>query len=140
MTSWGRMAPQPAATLSDDPSRSGGVPPASGIPPEPLDKDALDQGPYVDGFTGRTVLGALFVAFVMMPGSIYLGLVAGQSLGPAAEWVTIILFAELSRRSFPHLKRQEIFILFYVASSLAAVALAHLALAGGPFAGAIWNP
>ncbi len=103
------------------------------------DKDALGQGPYVEGFTGRTVLGALFVAFVMMPGSIYLGLVAGQSLGPAAEWVTVILFAELSRRSFTQLRRQEIFILFYVASSLAAVALAHLALAGGPFAGAIWN-
>ncbi|MBW7937872.1 MAG: hypothetical protein H3C63_03270, partial [Candidatus Omnitrophica bacterium] len=106
---------------------------------EPSDQDALERGPYVDGFTGKTILGALFVAFIMMPGSIYLGLVAGQSLGPAAEWVTIILFAELSRRSFTQLKRQEIFILFYVASSLAAVALAHLALAGGPFAGTIWN-
>ncbi|HQL54971.1 MAG TPA: hypothetical protein PLQ87_09705, partial [Phycisphaerae bacterium] len=48
----------------------------------------------------RTIIGALFVALVMMPGAIYMGLVAGQSLGSAAEWVTIILFAELARRSF----------------------------------------
>ena len=101
--------------------------------------DALETGPYVDGFSMRTVLGALFVAIVMMPGAIYLGLVAGQTLGPAAEWVTIILFAELARRSFAHLKRQEIYLLFYVASSIAAVTLVHLALSGGPFAGAIWR-
>lgn len=101
--------------------------------------DESELGPYEDGFSSRTVIGALFVAVVMMPGSIYLGLVAGQSLGPAAEWVTIILFAEVARRSFAHLKRQEVFILFYVASGIAAVALMHLALAGGPFTHAIWN-
>ena len=84
-------------------------------------------------------MGALFVAFVMMPGAIYMGLVAGQSLGAAAEWVTIILFAELARRSFTNLKRQEIFVLFYVASGIAAVTLVHVALAGGPFAATIWN-
>lgn len=104
-----------------------------------FDPDQLGQGPYVDGFSRRTVLGALFVAFVMMPGSIYMGLVAGQSLGAAAEWVTIILFAEVARRSFVRLKRQEVFVLFYVASSIAAVTLAHLALSGGPFASAIWH-
>lgn len=113
-------------------------------PPEetsfgPSQDDVLERGPFVDGFSRKTVLGALFVAFVMMPGSIYLGLVAGQTLGAAAEWVTIILFAEVARRSFTNLKRQEVFILFYVASAIAAVTMAHLALAGGPFAGAIWN-
>jgi len=116
-------------------ARPGAEPPKSG----PSKLDMLETGPYVDGFSRRTVLGAVFVALVMMPGSIYLGLVAGQSLGPAAEWVTIILFAEVARRSFASLKRQEVYVLFYVASSIAAVALAHVALAGGPFAGAIWN-
>ena len=76
----------------------------------PSKLDMLETGPYVDGFSRRTVLGAVFVALVMMPGSIYLGLVAGQSLGPAAEWVTIILFAEVARRSFASLKRQEVYI------------------------------
>lgn len=108
-------------------------------PPPGGGGDELLREPFQDGFSGRTVLGALFVAVVMMPGAIYLGLVAGQTLGPAAEWVTIILFAELARRSFTHLKRQEVFILFYVATSIAAVTLAHVALAGGPFAGPIWN-
>ncbi len=108
-------------------------------PSQPTDADALERGPFKDGFSSRTVLGALFVAFVMMPGSIYLGLVAGQTLGPAAEWVTIILFAELARRSFAHLSRQEVFVLFYVAAAIASVTLAHLHLAGGPFAGPIWH-
>lgn len=106
---------------------------------DPSEFDMLEQGPYVDGFNMRTVFGALFVALVMMPGAIYMGLVAGQSLGAAAEWVTIILFAELARRSFTQLKRQEVYILFYVASGIAAVTMAHLALSGGPFAIAIWN-
>ncbi len=99
----------------------------------------LETGPYVDGFSSRTVIGALFVAIVMMPGAVYLGLVAGQTLGAAAEWVTIILFAEMARRSFTQLKRQEVYLLFYVASSVAAVTLMHLALSGGPIALTIWN-
>ena len=104
-----------------------------------MDKDSLEHGPYVDGFSSRTVLGALFVAVIMMPGAIYMGLVVGQSLGAAAEWVTIILFAELARRSFTQLKRQEVYILFYVASGIAAVTVWHLVLSGGPFAWTIWN-
>lgn len=105
----------------------------------PTDADQLEFGPYVDGFSRRTVLGALFVALIMMPGAVFLGLVVGQSLGGAAEWVTIILFAEVARRSFTSLKRQEVYVLFYVASSIAAVTLLHLALSGGPIATLIWN-
>ncbi len=47
----------------------------------------------------------------MMPGAMYLGLVAGSGLGPAAQWVTVVLFAELARRSFQPLKRQELYML-----------------------------
>ncbi|MBM3265825.1 MAG: peptide transporter [candidate division Zixibacteria bacterium] len=74
---------------------------------------------YEDGFSLRTVIGAVFVGLVMMPGSIYLMLVAGQGLGPAAEWVTIIFFAEIARRALTTLKRQEVFLLYYVAAGLA---------------------
>ncbi len=109
------------------------------IPPPAPEFEPLEHGPFVDGFSKRTVIGALFVALVMMPGAIYMGLVAGQSLGSAAEWVTIILFAELARRSFTQLSRQEVYVLFYVASGIAAATVAHLALSGGPFALAIWN-
>ena len=55
---------------------------------------------YEDGFTIKTVIGALFIGFIMLPGAMYMGLVAGQGLGPAAQWVTIVLFAEVARRSF----------------------------------------
>ena len=75
---------------------------------------------FEDGFTIKAVLGVLFVAFIMVPGNMYLSLMIGGSLGAAAEWVTIILFAEITKRSFSSLKRQETYLLFYVASSLIA--------------------
>ncbi|MEN6546973.1 MAG: hypothetical protein ABFE07_13135, partial [Armatimonadia bacterium] len=93
---------------------------------------------FEEGFDIKSIIGAIFVGFVMMPGAIYLGLVAGQSLGPAAEWTTIILFTEVARRSFITLKRQEIYILFYIASSLTGT-IGGLQLAGGAFAGKIWD-
>lgn len=91
---------------------------------------------YEDGFTGKTLIGSLFVGLIMAPGAIYLGLVAGRGLGGAAQWVTIVLFAEVARRSFLPLKRQEIYILFYVAGGLSA--LGGNNLAGGPIGGLIW--
>lgn len=97
---------------------------------------------YEEGFTLRTVIGAFFVGFIMMPGAIYMGLIAGVSLGSAAEWVTIILFSELARRSFSPLKRQEIFVIYYIAGGLAGVisgGVGGAVLAGGPFGQLIWN-
>jgi hypothetical protein len=93
---------------------------------------------YADGFGWRTVFGAAFIGLIMMPGSIYLGLVAGQSMGPAAEWTTIILFTELARRSFQVLSKQEIYILYYIAGGLTSM-IGVVALSGGAFAGLIWN-
>lgn len=91
-----------------------------------------DARGYDDGFTIKTVIGAFFIGFVMMPGAMYMGLVAGQGLGSAAQWVTIVLFAEVARRSFVPLKRAEIYTLFYVAGGLSSVS-------GGPFYGFIRN-
>lgn len=99
---------------------------------------AEDAREYEDGFTIKTVIGALFIGFIMMPGAMYMGLVAGQGLGPAAQWVTIVLFAEVARRSFVPLKRAEIYTLYYVAGALSGM-LASKGLSGGPFAGLIWN-
>lgn len=93
---------------------------------------------FEDGFTFRTVLGAFFVGFIMMPGAIYMGLIAGVSLGSAAEWVTIILFSEVARRSFSSLTRQEIYVIYYIAGGLAGV-IGGTMLAGGPFGQLIWN-
>ena len=106
-----------------------------------LDGDDIVAGEaedYVDGFSWKTVIGALFIGFIMMPGSIYLGLTAGQGMGPAAEWVTIILFMEIARRSYQSLKKQEIYLLYYIGASLTSAA-GGVALFGGPFAGMIWT-
>jgi len=73
---------------------------------------------FEDGFTLRTIIGVLFISLIMTPGEMYLGLVTGGSLGSAAQWVTVILFLEIAKRSFTSLKRQEIFLLVYVAGAL----------------------
>ncbi|MER3501238.1 MAG: hypothetical protein C4295_07135 [Candidatus Fervidibacterota bacterium] len=87
---------------------------------------------FEEGFSIRTILGALFVAFVMLPGAAYLGLVAGISgqLSSAAQWVTVILFVEVARRSFIVLKRQEIYLLVILATAI---------LGTNPYTGYIWN-
>ena len=92
---------------------------------------------FEDGFTAKAVIGGLFIAFIMLPGALYLGLVAGQSLGGAAQWVTIVLFAEIAKRSFIQLKRQEIYMLFYVTGGLMAVATTGAG--GGAFGSLIWS-
>jgi len=93
---------------------------------------------YEEGMTWVGVVGALFVGFVMMPASIYLGLVAGETMGPAAVWVTIILFTEIAKRSFVPLRRQEVYMLYYLAGGLTSI-VGVAQLSGGPFAGLIWQ-
>ena len=103
---------------------------------EHLIDDATGGGAvqFEEGFSGRVKIGALFILLFMMPGSIYLGLVAGQNLGGAAQWVTVVLFSEIARRSFMPLKRQEIYCLFYLAGALAGSGFGGLpGISGGPF-------
>ncbi len=103
-----------------------------------LSIEAIQHEPYEEGFTWRSVLGALFVSFVMLPGIIFMGLMIGQDLGDAADWVVIILFVELSRRSFVQLKKQELYILKYTLSQLTHVS-GGMMLGGGIFASLVWN-
>ena len=100
--------------------------------------EAIQHEPYENGFTWRTVIGAFFVAFVMLPGVIFMGLMIGQDLGTAAEWVTIILFVELARRSFIVLRKQELYLLKYTVSHLSHIQ-GGLALGGGVFAMLVWQ-
>ncbi|MCE9592248.1 MAG: peptide transporter [Planctomycetes bacterium] len=69
---------------------------------------------FEDGFGIKTVIGALFIGFLMVPASMYLSLFMGGGLGGAAQWVTVILFAEIVKRSMKSLKQQEIYVLFYM--------------------------
>jgi len=84
---------------------------------------------FEEGFDWKAIVGAVFIGFLMMPGSMYLQLVIGTGIGPAARWVTIILFAEIAKRSYTELKQQEIFILYYMAGAALA----------SPFQGLLWS-
>ena len=85
---------------------------------------------FEDGFRWSSLLGTLFVALLMVPGAIYMGLLAGTAeMGAAAQWVTVIFFVEVARRTHRNLNKSEIFVLFFMAS----------AAMGSPFAGLLWN-
>ncbi|MCC7191946.1 MAG: hypothetical protein IT444_04095 [Phycisphaeraceae bacterium] len=87
---------------------------------------------FEDGFGIKTVIGALFLGFIMVPGSIYLSLFVGTGLGPAAQWVTVILFSEIVKRSMKSLRQQEIMVLFYMTGITVGGA-------GGAAQGLLWN-
>lgn len=84
---------------------------------------------YVDGFGIKTVIGAIFIGFLMVPASMYLSLFMGGGLGGAAQWVTIILFTEIVKRSMKSLKQQEIFVLFFMTGMVM----------GGSGTGLLWS-
>lgn len=95
-------------------------------------------GHFEDGFSWAAFLGALFVALMMVPGSIYMTLIAGLGIGSAAQWVTVILFIEVARRANKQLRRAEIFTLFYLSGAIMATA----SMAQGNFhggLGALWS-
>ncbi len=85
---------------------------------------------FEEGFSWTAMLGAIFVALLMVPGAIYMGLLAGvENIGPASQWVTVILFIEVAKRAQKNLKKAEIFVLFFMAG----------AAMGMPFNGLLWN-
>ncbi|GAF95511.1 unnamed protein product, partial [marine sediment metagenome] len=93
--------------------------------------------PFLEGFNIKTVIAALFIGFVMIPGSIYLGLLTGGGLGAAAVWVTVILLVEIAKRSFIELTKQEVYITHILAAKLVAAGTmagaASLVVHGGAF-------
>src|SRR3982750_1812197 len=86
---------------------------------------------WEDGFDFKAMIGAIFVGLIMTPASMYMSLVVGADIGSAAQWVTIILFIEVARRSFTTLKRPEIFVLYYMAGACL--------VSTGPGNGLLWN-
>jgi hypothetical protein len=84
---------------------------------------------FDEGFSWSSLMGAMFIALVMVPGSIYMGLVAGGGVGSAASWVMVILFIEIAKRTHTTLNKAQIFVLFYMTG----------AAMGMPFSGMLWN-
>ena len=111
--------------------------------PEPRKYEVVDlDAPFEGGFGMKTIWAMLFTGFIMMPGTIYMGLMTGRVIGGAESWVLIILFIEITKRAFIKLKIQEIMILYWVAGSLVligGVLGTATAFFGGPFGGMIWD-
>jgi hypothetical protein len=91
---------------------------------------------FRDAFGWSTVFGIFFCGLVMLPGSIYLALMTGGNLGPAASWVTVILFMEIARRALKPLSRQHLVILLHAANVMMAV---NLLFPGGPMGGIVYR-
>lgn len=73
-----------------------------------------------DGFNWKSVVGAIFVGLVMLPATMYMTLVIGETnISAAGKWVTVILFLEMAKRARTALKPAELFILFAMAGALA---------------------
>ena len=90
-----------------------------------------EAGEFADGFGIKAMIGGLFVGMIMTPASMYMQLVVGADIGPAAQWVTIILFIEVARRSFTFLSRPEVFVLYYMAGACL--------VSSAPGTGLLWN-
>jgi hypothetical protein len=78
-------------------------------------------GTFEEGFSWASILAGFFVGLVMVPGSMYINLLAGQGVGPAAKWVTVILFLEIAKRAHRSLRQAQIFTLFYIAGAAVAM-------------------
>jgi hypothetical protein len=90
---------------------------------------------WEEGFGVKAMVGGVFVGMIMTPASMYMQLVVGSEIGTAAQWVTIILFLEVARRSFTVLSRPEIFVLYYMAGAcLVNISSTN----GGPGHGLLW--
>ncbi len=77
---------------------------------------------FEEGFSLSSFIGVMFIALIMVPGAIYMGLLAGAGIGPAAQWVTVILFIEIAKRANAKLNRAQLFVLFYMAGSVVSSA------------------
>ncbi len=85
---------------------------------------------FEEGFSWTALAGAIFIGLIMVPGALYMALLAGEmSIGPATQWVTVILFIEAARRAQKNVKKAEIFILFFMAGTAMSL----------PFQGLLWN-
>jgi len=78
---------------------------------------------FADGWGIKAFLAGLFVAFVVMPGSMFMFLMLGQQLGTPAVWVTLIIFLEIAKRCRTKLTRQEMFVIFSVTWTVLGTAI-----------------
>ncbi|MFP4028104.1 MAG: peptide transporter [Candidatus Brocadiia bacterium] len=85
--------------------------------------DQEEPTEYKDGFGLKAILGGLFVAFLVVPGSMFMFLMLGQRLTQAAIWVTLIIMLEITKRCRSTLTRQEMFVIHSVTAGMLAAGI-----------------
>ena len=78
---------------------------------------------FEDGFGLKAVLGGLFVAFLVLPGAMFMFLMLGQQIGTAAVWVTLIVSLEITKRCRATLTKQEMFVIWSVTGAVMAAGI-----------------
>lgn len=91
---------------------------------------------FKDGFGWSTIIGIFFCGLVMMPGSIYLGLMTGGDMTSAATWVTVILFSQIALRAMKPLSKQNLVTLLYASRFMMT---GYLLMPGGPIGPLIYR-
>lgn len=88
-----------------------------------MSETSEEEATLRSGLTLRSAVAVVFASLAILPVSLYLSLVSGFALGGAtvvgggaAVYITVILFSELSIMMGSPLRKQEIFIIFIMAS------------------------
>jgi len=68
------------------------------------------------GLTWKSVLALIFVTLTILPVNTYLFLISGASIAASAVYITVILLTEISLLIGAPMTKQEIFIIFIMAS------------------------
>ena len=81
---------------------------------------------FQEGFGLKAILGGLFVAFLVVPGAMFMSLMLGAELGAAAVWVTLIVMLEIAKRCRTTLTRQEMFVIHSVTGGMLAAGVGQV--------------
>ncbi len=77
---------------------------------------SMEEIKFESGLTMRSVMAIIFASLAILPVSTYVWLVSGAVLASAAVYITVILFSELSIMMGAPLRKQEVFIIYIMAS------------------------
>jgi len=75
-----------------------------------------EEPKFESGLTLRSAAAIIFASLAILPVSTYVWLVSGATLASAAVYITVILFSELSILMGAPLRKQEVFIIYIMAS------------------------
>jgi len=86
-----------------------------------MEKEGYEEGETLkSGLTWKSTLALFFVALTILPVNTYLTLISGATIAGAAVYIAVILFTEVSILVGAPMRKQEIYIIFVMASTATA--------------------